>query len=168
MKRIVQKHNIDTVFILLLFAVFAMTVVAVLALGANQYKKLVERDNNAYNKRVITSYVAAKIRGCDMAGAAEAGGFRKASVPDGVETLHLYQTIEGEKFDQRIYCYNGYLYELLTTADNEIEPEAGNRIMEARQLSFDAEGDFLQITAVDKDGRESRTAVTLRSGEVSP
>ena len=55
MKRSSQRHSIENVFVLVLFAIFAMTIVAVLALGANQYKSLVERDNNAYNKRIITS-----------------------------------------------------------------------------------------------------------------
>ena len=50
MKRSSQRHSIENVFVLVLFAIFAMTIVAVLALGANQYKSLVERDNNAYNK----------------------------------------------------------------------------------------------------------------------
>lgn len=166
MKMKMQKHNVDAAFILVLFAVFAMTIVAVLALGANQYKKLVERDNNAYNKRIITSYVTAKIRSNDTVGTVETGGFKNVAEPDGVETLHLYQDIEGVKFDQRVYCYEGYLYELLTTADNEIEPEAGNRIMEAKSLSFSQEGSYLRIRAVDAEGRESLAAVTLRSGEV--
>ena len=39
MKRSSQRHSIENVFVLVLFAIFAMTIVAVLALGANQYKK---------------------------------------------------------------------------------------------------------------------------------
>ena len=60
-----QQHNIESAFVLVLFAVFAMTVVAVLALGANSYQRLVERDNEGYNKRIVTSYVTAKIRDND-------------------------------------------------------------------------------------------------------
>ena len=50
-----QRHSIESAFVLILFAVFAMTVVAVLALGANSYQKLVERDNDGYNKWIVTS-----------------------------------------------------------------------------------------------------------------
>ena len=50
MKRSSQRHSIENVFVLVLFAIFDMTIVAVLALGANQYKSLVERDNNAQQK----------------------------------------------------------------------------------------------------------------------
>ena len=157
------KHNIEGVFILLLFAVFAVTIVAVLALGANSYKNLVKRDDDAYNKRIITSYVTARIRDNDVSGAVATGGFAKPEKPDGVDTLHLYQTIEGQKFDLRIYYYNGYIYELFTTADNEIEPEAGNPIMEAEGLSFEQKGSLIEISAVDAGGRSNTATVALRS-----
>lgn len=162
MKMKLPKHNIESVFILVLFAVFAVTIVAVLALGANSYKNLAARDDNVYNRRIITSYVSAKIRDNDVSGAVEAGGFAVPGEPDGIETLHLYQTIEGEKFDLRIYYYDGYIYELFTTAENEIEPEAGNRIMKAQGLSFRQTGSLIEISAVDAEGRTNRAAVSLR------
>ena len=126
-----EKHNIDGAFVLVLFAVFAVTIVAVLALGANSYKKLVERDEDSYNRRIITSYVTAKIRENDSMGALEVGGFTKADTPDGIDTLHMYQTIEGEVYDTRIYFYDNHICELLTLADIKINPDAGSPIMEA-------------------------------------
>jgi hypothetical protein len=165
MKMKLPKHNIDGAFILVLFAVFAVTIVSVLAMGANSYKNLVERDDDAYNKRIITSYITAKIRNHDSSGAVAAGGFAKVDKPDGIDTLHLYQTIEGQKFDLRIYYYNGYIYELLTTADNEIEPEAGSAVMEAKSLSFSQKGSLIFITAEDTAGRSSTSTVSLRSDE---
>lgn len=165
MKMKFPRHNIEGVFILLLFAVFAVAVVLVLALGANSYKSLVERDDDAYNKRIITSYVSAKIRDHDTKGAVTAGGFAKPDEPDGIDTLHLYQTIEGQKFDVRIYYYKGYIYELFTTANNEIEPEAGSPIMEAQGLSFQKEGPLIEISAVDASGRAGTAVVAVRSDE---
>lgn len=165
----IPKHNMDGVFILLLFAVFAITVVSVLALGANSYKNLVQRDDDAYNRRIITSYVTAKIRNNDDRGAVAAGGFTKPGEDDGIETLHLFQMIDDEQFDLRIYYYNGYIYELFTTADNVIEPEAGNPIMEAQGLSFEQTGSLIRISAVDAKGRKGTAAAAIRSsGEVAP
>lgn len=169
MKIKIPKHNMDGVFILLLFAVFSIAVVSVLALGASRYKNLVERDDDAYNRRIITSYVTAKIRGNDDGGAVVAGGFTKPGIDDGIETLHLFRMIDGERFDYRIYYYNGYIYELFTTADNEIEPEAGSAVMEAQGLSFEQEDKLIRISAVDAKGRQAAAAVTVRSsGEVAP
>lgn len=158
-----QQHNIESAFVLVLFAVFAMTIVAVLALGANSYQKLVERDNESYNKRIITSYVSAKIRNNDTNGNVVVGGFAKASKEDGIDTLHLYQEIEGEKYDTRIYYYNGYIYELFTLVDLEFDPEAGNEVMEAKGLAFETKGNVIEIRSVDKEGRISTATVALRS-----
>ena len=158
-----QKHNIEGAFVLVLFAVFAVTIVAVLALGADSYKSLVERDNESYNKRIITSYVSAKIRNNDSIGAVEAGGFARPEEPDGIDTLHLYQMIDGQKFDLRIYYYDGHIYELFTVADNKIEPEAGNPIMEAEGLSFTQEGSVIEITAVDANHITNKATVSVRS-----
>lgn len=159
-----QQHNIESAFVLVLFAVFAMTIVAVLALGANSYRKLVERDNEGYNKRIVTSYVTAKIRDNDISGGVAVGGFSSAGEDDGIETLHLYQEIEGEKFDTRIYYYEGYIYELLTLEDLEFKPEAGNAVMEAKGLSFCLNEGVIEITTVDTEGHTNTAAVALRSG----
>ncbi len=158
-----QQHNIESAFVLILFAVFAMTVVAVLALGANSYQKLVERDNDGYNKRIVTSYVAAKIRSNDVRGKIQVGGFASAEEEDGIETLHMYRESEGEKYDTRIYYYDGYIYELFTLADLDFDPQAGNVVMEAKGLSFEREGDVIRITSVDTEGRTNTATVSLRS-----
>lgn len=159
-----QKHNIESAFVLVLFAVFAVTVVAVLALGADSYRKLVERDEESYNRRIITSYICAKVRENDSIGAVEVGGFSKADTPDGIDTLHMYQTIDGEVYDTRIYYYNHSIYELLTLADIEINPDAGSPVLEAGGLSFKKTGNVLEITAEDAEGVKGTAAIALRSG----
>ena len=156
MKRSSQRHSIENVFVLVLFAIFAMTIVAVLALGANQYKSLVERDNNAYNKRIITSYVSAQIRGYDRADAVKVGGFASPDVDDEVNTLHLLETIDGIRYD---------LNELFAAEESEMKPEDGVAIMDAKDLHFEKKGSLIRITSKDSEGRENETTVSLRSEE---
>lgn len=170
MKKVNQKHNIEGAFVLVLFAVFAVTIVVVLALGARTYKGLVGRDNDSYNKRIITSYVSAKIRDNDQADAIEVGGFAKASVPDEVSTLHMYQDIEGSLFDLRVYYYEGKIYEMLTLAGSEMDPEDGSPILDAKGLSFEQNGNMIHIKSTDADGLNNEATVTLRCGksEVTP
>ena len=158
-----QQHNIEGAFVLVLFAVFAITVIAVLALGANSYQRLVGRDNDAYNRRIITSYVAAKIRQSDQVGSVAVGGFANAAKEDGVNTLHLYQDIEGDTYDQRIYFYDGHIYEILTIANNNIDPGDGTPILDAQGLDFEMEDGVVTIHAKDMDGRENRITISARS-----
>lgn len=165
MKKGNPKHNIEGAFVLVLFALFAVTIVAVLALGAKSYKSLVERDNEAYNKRIITSYVSAKIRNNDELDAVAVGGFADVNEKDGVDTLHMYQDIEGARYDLRVYYYNGFIYEMLTLEGADMSPEDGNAIMEAQGLAFSKDGNVIHIVSKDADGRENETSVALRCGE---
>lgn len=160
-----QQHNIESAFVIVLFAVFAVTIMAVLALGANSYQKLVKRDTESYNKRIITSYVTAKIHNHDINGDVAVGGFAKVDEEDGVDTLHLYETINGEKYDVRIYYYDGYIRELFTIAGLDIKPEAGSRITEAGGLSLRQDGSIIQITATDTDGLQNTSTVAIRSSK---
>ena len=161
MKRSSQRHSIENVFVLVLFAIFAMTIVAVLALGANQYKSLVERDNNAYNKRIMS----AQIRGYDRADAVKVGGFASPDVDDEVNTLHLLETIDGIRYDLKIYYYQGKVYELFAAEESEMKPEDGVAIMDAKDLHFEKKGSLIRITSKDSEGRENETTVSLRSEE---
>lgn len=165
MKVRLPKHNIEGAFVLVLFAVFAIAIVAVLALGANSYKSLVKRDDDAYNKRIITSYVTAKIRNSDNYNSVKVGSFGAGKNNEDVNTLHLFETVDGDVYDLRIYFYDGYVYELLTTKDNDIEPEAGSKIVEASGLSFEKEDSLLRIKSIDTLGRENVATVALRSSE---
>lgn len=168
MKRNTQKHNIESAFVLVLFAVFAVTIVAVLALGANSYKSMVERDNNAYNKRIITSYVSAQIRNNDTIDAIAIGGFQSPESEDGVQTLHLYEKIEGMRYDMRIYYYKGMVYEMFASTEAVMKPEDGVPIMDAKGLRFTKDRNMIHIWSKDENGRENRATVGLRcESEVS-
>ena len=158
-----QKHNIENAFVLVLFAVFAVTIMAVLALGANSYQTLVSRDTENYNKRIITSYVTAKIQNNDSGEGVAVGGYAEVDKEDGIQTLHMFETIEGQKYDVRIYYYDGYIRELFTLADLDIKPEAGNKITEAKGLSFKQNGSLIEILATDVSGIQNTAAVAVRS-----
>lgn len=165
MKRSSEKHSIENAFVLVLFAVFAVAVVAVLALGANRYKSLVERDNESYNERIISSYVSAQIRNNDMQNAVMIGGFSSPEAADGVDTLHLFEEIEGIRFDLRIYYYKGKIYELFSSVEAEMEPQDGIPVMDAQGLSFEKKGNIVHIVSKDSEGRTSEATVGLRCGE---
>ena len=158
-----RQHNIEGAFVLVLFAIFAVTVIAVLALGANSYRRLVERDNNAYNRRIITSYVAAKIRSSDAVESIAVGGFVNVKEDDGVKTLHLFRDIDGDTYDERIYFHDGHVYEILTIAGSNIKPEEGYPILEAQALDFSMEDGVVSVTAKDTEGRENHITVSARS-----
>ena len=82
-----------------------------------------------------------------------------------LSTLFLHQTIEGEDYWVRIYCYDGTVRELFTEADQVMEPEDGQEVMAASALYFTLEEGVLTITAADTAGQTSELSLLLRSGE---
>lgn len=136
MKDKVKKVHIEKVFIFLLFTIFAGAVVIVLSLGANIYKSLVERDNAAYEKHLGTGYIAAKIHGNDRKDAIAIGGFVNEKQDDGIKTLHIYEKIEGEWYDTRIYYYDGAIREVFTFREMKLLRKMERKLYQQKIWSY--------------------------------
>lgn len=106
-----EKHEIDGVFVLLLFVLFAGSILMVLLLGASSYEKLVQRGQESYNARTGIQYIAAKLRHNDEADCVQVGSFseRTNKEADEIETLYLRMGTEEEYYYTKIYYYDGYI-----------------------------------------------------------
>lgn len=163
MKNRKTRHSVDKVFVFLLFGLFAVLIIIILLLGVNNYKSLLNRNEEAYNERIAINYIAEKIRHNDTSGGVSVGHFFQKK--DGISTLHMYQEIESERYETRIYYYNGYIRELFSMEGIEVQPEDGNAIMKAKDLQFSLYNRRLTIQCIDEDGIMSDLTLYLRSGE---
>ena len=147
MRSKMRKHEIDSAFVLLLFALFAGCILMVLLLGASSYEKVVNRDAKAYDARIGVQYIAAKLRHGDASACVQAGSFadKNNSDADEIPTLYLGMSAEGEFYYTKIYYYDGYIRELLCTEEDELEPEDGQEVLKATSFSVDREGNLLRI-----------------------
>ncbi len=153
MKR--QKHHIEALAALLLFALFALCILAVLLSGTGVYSRLSQRDEAAFTRRTLEGYVSTKLRQSDFA-----GGVRVSD-----DTLILAAE---EGYETRVYCHEGYVYELFTRAEAEASPESGEKLLPAESMELSLSDGFLIIEIVS-DGEESSLCFSLKSqGEVGP
>lgn len=155
MKRRSTRHQIDGLIALLLFGVFAACVLVVLLTGADAYRRLTERDRTAYDRRTCIQYVATRVRQADSIGGVdvvEFGGTQALTLDGG----------DGEYYT-RVYYYDGYLMELYTSYDSDMEPQDGERVMLAGGLDFSLEDGLLTVTAMDAQGQVSTLLLSLRS-----
>lgn len=159
MKNKENKSQIEGFLVLVLFGVFAVCILAVLITGADTYKRLVSRQQNAYAGRTIPQYLATKVRQADCQGAVRIGDF------GGVEALELVEWFDTEEYITRIYCYDGYLRELFFAASGEFGPEDGEKILEAEQVDFSLKTDVLSISVTKEDGEKIELELLLRSTE---
>lgn len=155
MRKQLSQHHIDALLILLLFGLFAACVLMVLLTGAGAYSRLTERDRLAYDRRVCTQYIAERVRQADCE-----GGVSVEPFGEGTALL-----LEQDGWVTRVYWYNGYMMELYTAADAELEPQDGEKIMELESLSLSLDGSLLTAQLESGGGVTDTLRLSLRSGE---
>ena len=157
MKRYV--HTIDVVFALVLFCVFAMSLLLVLLTGAQAYRGVRDSMEEQYAERTCIRYIAAKVRHYDEAGAVSVGELND------LPALCLAESMDGGEYVTYLYYYEGYICELFTDPMLGLTAGDGTRILEAGNLTFTQPMEsLLCVTCTDTDGDAARILLSLRSG----
>ena len=159
MKMKEQKRKADAVLVLVLFGVFAVCILAVLLTSADAYRRLAERDEQSYDHRVATQYLATRVRQGDEAGRVFVETF------DGVDALVLQEEIDGEVYETRVYCYEGYLRELFAGEGEAFAAGDGEQILKAESMALSLENQVITAEITDSDGQVQTMTLYLRSGE---
>ena len=144
MKKPIRNRRIDTIFVLIIFSVFALSVLMVLTFGASIYKNISNIARDGQNERTVLSYVRSKIKNYDGMDRIVAGDFH------GLSALYVYEELGHTLYNTIVYQYDGWLYEIFTEADFEFMPEDGIKITKVNDLSFKPLKDgLIQVTTGD-------------------
>ena len=142
----VRGQRIDTIFVLIIFCIFAISVLMVLMFGASIYQHMTEISRENQDERTVLSYIRTKVRSCDETGSVYVGEFQ------GLPALCYDEEYDGIKYQTVIYHYNGWVNELFSEVDLDFDPEDGTRIMELDDLSFKAlDHGLIMVSAGTKD-----------------
>ena len=98
-----KKRNMSGVLVLLVFAVFMVSVLLVLLSGADMVQRLTRRDQRSYHHRTAVQYITTRIRQSDAAGAVSV---RSSETGD---MLVLTETIEGWEKNSDIVVNGNYV-----------------------------------------------------------
>ena len=132
MMKTVRGQRIDTIFVLIIFCIFAISVLMVLMFGASIYQNMTEISREDQDERTVLSYIRTKVRTSDETGKVYVGEF------NGLPALRYDEDLGGVQYQTVIYHYDGWVYELFSEADLDFYPEDGTRIMELDDLRFEA------------------------------
>lgn len=154
-----NKHSLNGLLAFLLFSIFAICVLLVLLTSADAYQKLTNRDQSSYDSRTTMQYIITRVHQADQENGVSVGKFGDS------DSLELTEWIEGKAYVTRVYCKDGYIWELFTAADNELAPEDGEKIMQAMHVSFSLDGALLTAEFTNTDGTQQTVSLSLRSGE---
>jgi len=131
MSKIHRSRNIDTIFVLIVFSIFAISVLMVLMLGASIYRNINDISHDGEFEHTALSYVWTKVKNFDNAEGIHLGGFH------GIPALFIDEYIGGTHFRTAIFHYDGWLCEIFSEATLEFRPADGVRVVRVDQLYFE-------------------------------
>lgn len=125
-----RKHSVQSIFVVILFCLFAASLMLILVSGAGVYERVVSDMGTNYDSRTATSYIFNKIHSADTGNSISLDKFG-----DG-DALLLMEEIDNIKYCTYIYCYDGKLMELFSRYDQTIEPAYGTSIMDINSMEI--------------------------------
>ena len=153
-----RTHSVDLVFALALLVVFTASMLLALLAGARVYRGVADALKESYAERSCLSYIAAKLRHADTAGAASLICFG-----DG-DALLLTETIDGDEYGTVIYLYGGMVRELFTQMPLAFGPETGSEVLPAQNLRFSwLRKNLLRVECRGENGGTAGVDVCLRA-----
>ncbi len=146
---------------LALFGVFALGILASLLTGAGVYRRLSQRSQETHIQRTAAQYLAMRVRQSPNAESIRVVRF-------GGDALELSQEIDGEAYLTRVYCHEGWLMELFSTAGGSFSPEDGEKILPLDSLSITLEQGLLTFVYAGADGTARELCLSLPEGRADP
>ena len=151
-----RKHNIDIMFLMVLFLVFTFSAVSVLLMAVNSYKSVVHANEENANARTAIAYVREKVRQHDSASAVG------LTVLDGCDAIKLSEENDTALY---IYWYEGYLMELTVKEGASVTADFGNKIMEISEMEISCENNqLIRINVEDSSGNSEHVLIGVKSG----
>ena len=148
-----RETNLPRLFVLLLIAVLAASILCVLYAGTGLAGALTANERNSGISRTAGQYITVRL------GQAENNSVAVGKL-NGIPALEFSENIDGTVYLTRIYCYEGYLRELFCAADQAMEPDAGEKLMPMEQFIPSAENGLLTIR-LTVEGRDERILYAL-------
>ena len=140
-------HSIDTLFVLLLFALFVTIALFITVSGASAYRSSARQMDERFNRQTCINYITAKIRANNEADKIGIGEL------DGISALCITDNFDGIKYVTYIYQYDGMVRELFCNAEISLPPSSGSALTEANGLSFERDGNLFLVTLTDCEGK---------------
>lgn len=149
-----QSHPIHFVFVFLLIALFALSSLTLTLIGMRVYRGVTENAAQNSDSQMILSYIASKLHSYDTLGGVS------IAQRDGVSTLELHETLDGEAYVNSLYSYRGTVWERFAPATDPFQPEDGQPLANARSLVFTELVPGLIHTCLVMPNGETRTTST--------
>ena len=155
-----RSTKIDSVFVIALFTMFAVTAFLLILIGAKQYQHTADTMDSNYESRTISSYLTEKIRQNDSQG--------QVSIVklEGTNALAIQTTENETTYITYIYYYEHALREIVVNEQSVFTLGSGQEIIKTG--GFEAElitSSLLKITIITSEDEEQTLFLSLHSND---
>lgn len=150
---------------LITLIIFSVCVLFVLLFGAKLYKEALGRDKINFETRTADQYITTRFRQGDGDELSFISDFELLEEKGEGDTLYFVEVVNGEKYFTRIYCYDGYLCELFSAAEDEFERCDGEPILPLENIYF-AEQDGVITVNIEHPNGKSDTLLLVKRSEL--
>ncbi len=153
-----KKHNIDIMFLMILFLIFTFSAVSVLLMAVNSYRSVVNANEEGSNARAAMAYIKEVVRKNDDTGVIAISNI------DGVNCLEIRQ----DGYSSYIYAYDGYLMELTAKDTAGATVDFGDKIIKVNSFDISWIDDYrtLLVEIEDASGNMHEVDISVKSGGV--
>jgi len=153
-----RRHTAGgTIASLLLACVFAVSLLMALVTGAGVYRRVAEQVELSSERRLGLTYITTRVLSSDETGRVECGNFGSGGA------VYLYEDLDGLTYETILYVHDGWLMELFCEKGWELEPEDGERIVQAERLEVSQDGQLLRLGYTGASGQYGSALLSLRS-----
>ena len=152
-------HAISGAFVFLLLGVFAVFSTLLVLLCAQAYRNTVDQTSLHGEARIMQAFVRNTLRAEDATGAIDVIDV------DGITALTITDSFGGDEYIRYIYCYNGMLRDLFTSAESGFRPEDGEEICVAKDFHAVLEDGLLKAELTGTDGTLYTASIAQRSAQ---
>lgn len=139
-----KGQSIQFLFTMLLLIFLVMSALFTILFGAKTYENIENRMNESFSSTTALSYISNKIKQNDNAGMVLVDNIQDISV------LKLVEVYDKDVYNTLIYCKDGKLKELFSSADSKLTLDDGIDIMELEGISFEnIEKNLIKIEILD-------------------
>ena len=141
-----RSLKIDSVFVIALFTMFAVTAFLLILIGAKQYQHTADAMDANYEIRTISSYLTEKLRQNDCMGNVT------ISQIDGIDALAITTMENDVTYITYIYYYKDALREIVVNEQSVFSLETGQEIIKTGGfLAEMVHDDLIKITITTTD-----------------
>lgn len=153
-----RANKIDSIFVIALFTVFAITSFLLIFIGAKQYQHTANAMDSNYESRTISSYLTEKVRQHDCASAIYLCEL------EGTTALALESLEDATSYVTYIYYYDGAIREIIATEHSVFSLSSGQAIVATDGFYAEqVQTDLLKITITTKSGDTEHIYLSLHS-----